>query len=69
MGTVDQEEEKRPGKMAGDLRGECHQHQMAKGEAKLVAGSASLALDLCAGTRGHTQKGSCAWCHALLSMS
>lgn len=30
MGTVDQEEEKRPGKMAGDL-GECHQHQMAKG--------------------------------------
>lgn len=31
MGTVDQKEEKRPGKMAGDLRGECHQHQMAKG--------------------------------------
>ena len=30
MGTVDQEEEMRPGKMAGDL-GECHQHQMVKG--------------------------------------
>lgn len=37
--------------MAGDLRGECHQHQMAKGEVKLVAGSASWPLDLCAGTR------------------
>ena len=40
-----------------------------KGEGKLVAGWASLALELCAGTRGHAQKGACAWCHALLSLS